>query len=213
MTTLVVIAKETLPGRVKTRLHPAFSLEQAAMLAAAAVADTLAAVATLHADRRVLLFDGTVLPEDSAGWEVLDQADGTLDQRLGAMFDAVHGPTVVIGMDTPQLDAADLEPVFEPWPDGVDAWFGPATDGGFWALGLADPEDDRRRGDLLRGVPMSRDDTGDRQLDRLRDAGLGVRMLPALLDVDTIEDARDVAALAPTTRFAETFRTLQAGLS
>jgi len=42
MTTLVVIAKETIPGKVKTRLHPPLSLEQAADVAAAAIQDTLA---------------------------------------------------------------------------------------------------------------------------------------------------------------------------
>ena len=36
MTTLMVVAKEPIAGRVKTRLHPPFSLVQAAQLAAAA---------------------------------------------------------------------------------------------------------------------------------------------------------------------------------
>ena len=85
------------------------------------------------------------------------------------------------------------------WPDDVDAWLGFANDGGFWLLALRDP-----RGDLIRGVPMSRDDTGSIQLDRLLDAGLRVRLLPELVDVDTIEDAREVAASAPETRFART---------
>ncbi|MEV6109669.1 hypothetical protein AB0M28_33920, partial [Streptomyces sp. NPDC051940] len=41
-TTLLVIAKEPRPGRVKTRLTPAYSPEEAAALARAALADTLA---------------------------------------------------------------------------------------------------------------------------------------------------------------------------
>jgi glycosyltransferase A (GT-A) superfamily protein (DUF2064 family) len=51
---------------------------------------------------------------------------------------------------------------------------------------------------------MSRDDTGARQLDRLHEAGLRVRLLPTLTDVDHIEDAYSVALLAPTGRFAAT---------
>ena len=47
MTTLVVIAKETIPGKVKTRLHPPLSLEQAADVAAAAIQDTLDVVRRL----------------------------------------------------------------------------------------------------------------------------------------------------------------------
>jgi glycosyltransferase A (GT-A) superfamily protein (DUF2064 family) len=61
------------------------------------------------------------------------------------------------------------------------------------------------RGNLIRGVPMSRDDTGARQLDRLHRAGGDIRMLPPLTDIDTIVEARAVAADAPDTQFARTF--------
>ena len=197
MTILVLIAKEPLPGKAKTRLHPAVTLEQAAHLAAAAIDDTLAAIAAVPASRRILLFDGDVLPPRAAGYEVVAQSQGALDARLGALFDRYSEPTLLIGMDTPQLTAADLAPAFERWPDDIDAWFGPAADGGFWALGMREP-----RGDLVRGIPMSQDDTGAHQLARLRSAGLRVGMLPMLTDVDTIDTAHEVAALAPHTLFA-----------
>lgn len=200
-TTLVVIAKECLPGKVKTRLSPPLSLEQAAVVAAAALDDTLEAVSALPAARRILLFDGENPPASAAGFEVVPQVDGTLDLRLGALFDLVDGPTVLVGMDTPQLTASILAPVFDEWPSGTDAWFGPADDGGFWALGLREPS-----GDLLRGVPMSQSDTGNHQLNRLSRAGLDVEFLPELTDVDTIEDALLVAEAAPTSHFAGALR-------
>ncbi len=204
MTTLVIIAKECLPGRVKTRLHPAVSYEQAAELAAASLADTLEVGAALSAERRILAFDGLVPPPDSKAFEVIPQSAGDLDARLAAVFDAATGPLLLVGMDTPQLRATDLAEFF-PWPDDADFAFGPACDGGFWALGMREP-----RGDLIRGVPMSRDDTGVRQLERLTNAGGTIRMLPQLTDVDTIVEAHAVAALAPDTRFARTLsRTLQ----
>jgi len=196
MTTLILIAKETIPGKVKTRLHPPLSLEQAAILAAASISDTLAAVESLNASRRILLFDGVKPPIGSADFDLIPQVEGDLDERLAAIFDEVTGPTVLIGMDTPQLTLSDLAPAF-PWPDDVDAFFGPASDGGFWALGLAEPT-----GDLIRGVPMSRDDTGRIQLQRLFDAQLRVKLLPTLTDVDTIDDARVAAAIAPSSLFA-----------
>jgi glycosyltransferase A (GT-A) superfamily protein (DUF2064 family) len=199
VTTLILIAKETIPGRVKTRLHPPLSLEQAAVLAAASITDTLAAIAPLPATRRVLLFDGVNAPAGSDDYEVVPQVSGDLDERLAAIFDESDGPTILIGMDTPQVTAADLAPAFSDWPSDVDAFFGPASDGGFWALGMREP-----RGDLIRGVPMSRDDTGRRQLQRLVDAGLAVGMLPELRDVDTIFDALAVAAIAPSGTFAST---------
>jgi 2-phospho-L-lactate guanylyltransferase (CobY/MobA/RfbA family) len=73
VTTLILIAKETVPGKVKTRLHPPLSLEQAATLAAASITDTLAAVAALPATRRILAFDGEMLPPGSEDYEVIPQ--------------------------------------------------------------------------------------------------------------------------------------------
>lgn len=199
MTVLVVIAKECLPGRVKTRLHPPLSLEQAAELAAASLDDTLRAVADLPATRRVLAFDGEIPPAAADGWEILPQVSGGLDERLAAIFDAFDEPTVLIGMDTPQVTAALLAPIFA-GDDTTDAWLGLAEDGGFWALAMHKPD-----GALILGVPMSRDDTGAVQLSRLTDAGLRVHQLPTLVDVDTIEDAHRVAADAPDGLFAGTF--------
>ncbi|MEU1472510.1 DUF2064 domain-containing protein [Streptomyces sp. NPDC005761] len=197
-TTLLVIAKEPLPGRVKTRLTPPFSPAEAARLAEAALADTLDSVRALPAARRAVVLDGRPGPWLPPGIEVVEQGPGRLDERLAAAFAACTGPTLLIGMDTPQVTAADLAAALSPgaW-DGCDAWFGPAEDGGFWALGLAEPDPG-----LLRGVPMSVPETGAVQRRRLVDAGLSVRDLPRLRDVDTAADAAHVAALAPHGRFA-----------
>ena len=200
MTTLIIIAKECIPGRVKTRLHPPLSLEQAASLASASLADTFRAVSALDTSRRILLFDGNLFPLGSEPYDVIHQVSGNLDRRLGAIFDECEGPTVLIGMDTPQLDATMLAPLFDEWPVDVDAFLGLAVDGGYWTIAMAKPN-----GSLIRGVPMSKDNTGQLQLERLTTAGLRVRMLPELLDVDTIDDARLVAGLAPQTEFARTF--------
>ena len=200
MTAIVVIAKECLPGKVKTRLHPPLSLEQAADLAAASLADTLIVAGSLPATRYVLAFDGVTAPPEAEGWEILAQSTGGLDERLGAIFDNFDEPTLLLGMDTPQISAQLLSGVFTDWTDETDAWFGPADDGGFWALALKNPT-----GDLLRGIPMSRADTGVHQLHRLDQAGLRVRRLPTLTDVDTIVDAATVAAIASGTHFARAF--------
>ncbi|MGW2651403.1 TIGR04282 family arsenosugar biosynthesis glycosyltransferase [Streptomyces sp. NPDC001393] len=193
MTTLLVIAKEPLPGRVKTRLTPPFTPQQAARLAEAALADTLHAVAAAPATRRVLVLDGAPGDWLPAGFEVLPQCAGTLDERLADAFAHCSSPALLIGMDTPQVTPDLLTVDF----DGCDAYFGPAEDGGFWALGLAEPDPA-----LLRGVPMSTSVTGAVQHERLLAAGLRVRELPRLRDVDTVADAHAVAALAPRGRFA-----------
>ncbi|MEU3911476.1 DUF2064 domain-containing protein [Streptomyces sp. NPDC029721] len=203
MTSLLVIAKAPVPGRVKTRLTPPFTPGQAAALAEAALADTLAAVLATPADRHVLVLDGAPGPWLPPGFEVVPQRGRGLDERLAAAFADCAGPALLIGMDTPQVTPGLLAPalVF----DTCDAWFGPAADGGFWALGLAaaDPA-------LLLGVPMSVPETGAVQHGRLRAAGLRTGLLPLLRDVDTAADAAEVAALAPAGRFAALHRRLSA---
>jgi glycosyltransferase A (GT-A) superfamily protein (DUF2064 family) len=192
-TTLLVIAKEPRPGRVKTRLTPPFTPAQAAALAEAALADTLRAVAATPARRRVLVLDGVPGRWLPAGFDVVPQCAGGLDERLADAFAGCAGPALLVGMDTPQVTPELLTVDFA----GCDAYFGPAEDGGFWALGLARPDPA-----LLRGVPMSTPVTGAVQRERLVSAGLRVRDLPPLRDVDTAADARAVAALAPHGRFA-----------
>lgn len=208
-TTLLVIAKEPLPGLVKTRLTPPFTPAEAAQLAEAALSDTLRTALSLPARRRVLVLDGRPGPWLPPGIEVVAQCAGRLDERLAAAFGGCTGPALLIGMDTPQITTADLTPALSPdaW-DGCDAWFGPADDGGFWALGLAAPDPE-----LVRGVPMSTPETGAVQRRRLVDAGLTVRDLPPLRDVDTAADAAQVAAAAPHGRFASTLARLTGAAS
>jgi rSAM/selenodomain-associated transferase 1 len=205
---VVVIAKEPVPGRVKTRLTPPFSPRQAAGLARAALADTLAAAAAVPAARPVVALDGTAGPWLPAGVHVVAQRGGGLDERIaGALADAYRAlavPVVLIGMDTPQVTPALLESALRPLADGtVDAVFGPAADGGFWLLGLRRPDPD-----LVRGVPMSTAHTGVTQAARLAWAGLRIHWLPLLRDVDTAADAYAVAREAPGTRFAATLAAL-----
>ncbi|MER7463159.1 DUF2064 domain-containing protein [Streptomyces sp. NPDC097981] len=195
MSTLLVIAKSPVAGRVKTRLTPHFTPEQAAVLARAALQDTLDAVLATPARRRVLVLDGQPGPWLPAGIEVVPQCAGGLDVRLAAAFAQADGPALLVGMDTPQVTRELLARGLD--FSGTDAWFGPADDGGFWALGLAEPDPA-----LLLGVPMSLPVTGEAQRSRLTASGRVVRDLPELCDVDTPADAERVAAAAPGTRFA-----------
>ncbi|MFI1307665.1 TIGR04282 family arsenosugar biosynthesis glycosyltransferase [Streptomyces sioyaensis] len=202
--TLLVIAKEPVPGRVKTRLTPPYTPQEAAALAQAALADTLHTMLHVPARRRVLVLDGTPGPWLPHGFEVVPQSSGGLDERIAAAFeDCDDGPALLLGMDTPQVTPDLLAGVGH---DGHDAWFGAAADGGFWALGLADPAG---AGALVRGVPMSTDRTGDVQRRRLVEAGLTVGDLPLLRDVDTAADVAAVAACCrPGSRFTATLASL-----
>lgn len=198
--TAIVIAKEPLPGKVKTRLTPPLTHEAAAAVAGAALRDTVRTIDAVPADHRLLAFAGDATDWTPPGWRAIAQPDGGLDVRLAAAFAAAPaGPALLVGMDTPQLRPEHLAP---DWT-GYDACLGLATDGGFWAIGFRDPS---IAAAALPGVPMSTPRTGAAQLDRLRSLGLRVRLLDELTDVDTVESAFEVAELAPHTAFAAEWR-------
>ena len=199
---VVVLAKTPAPGRTNTRCTPPCTPEQAATLAAAALADTLAAVRATPARRRLLVLDGTPGPWLPAGFEVLPQRGDGLDERLdAAMADVFVGaggaPALLIGMDTPQVTPSVLTDAAARLVGGADAVMGPARDGGFWAIGFRRPAPD-----AFVGVPMSSPTTGTEQRRRLDHLGLDVDILPELRDVDTWDDAVTVAEAMPGTGFA-----------
>ncbi|WP_202868751.1 DUF2064 domain-containing protein [Kribbella antibiotica] len=200
--TLIVIAKEPLPGRVKTRLQAEFTPEEAAALARASLIDTLNTVRSAPASRRVVVLEGNPGPWLPPGFEVIPQSGGGLDERLAAAFaDSFDGsPMLLVGMDTPQLPAELLG--FN-WP-GYDAVLGLTEDGGYWCLGLREPD-----AAALIGVPMSTDHTGRDQLERLEKLGKRVLVLPTLRDMDTPWDAAAIAADYPLLRMSRLFRRLE----
>lgn len=198
----LLMAKAPVAGRAKTRLCPPCTPEQAAEIAAAALLDTVRIVGAAPAVRRTLVIAGSY-PTPS-GWSATPQRGDTFADRLANAYadTAVDGiPSLLVGMDTPQITAALLATVGNAL-ERADAVLAPARDGGWWALALRDPAYAR----VLRDVPMSTAETGVRTAAALRAAGLTVTGAPDLRDVDTAADAREVAIEAPDGRFAAAVR-------
>jgi glycosyltransferase A (GT-A) superfamily protein (DUF2064 family) len=198
-TQVLVITKAPVPGRSKTRLSPPCTPDQAAGIAAAAVGDTLDAVRAAPVAGRVVALDGHPGPLDLDGFRVVPQVDGGLGTRLAAAFaDAMTDgpvPTLLIGMDTPQVTADLLTRcacLLESAGPGT-AVLGTAPDGGWWALGLHTAEPAA----VLASVPMSRDDTAVRTRQALEATGLTVLDLPQVTDIDHFPDALAVAVECP----------------
>jgi rSAM/selenodomain-associated transferase 1 len=201
---LLLMAKAPEPGRVKTRLCPPATPEQAATIAEAALRDTIDVLSATPAARRTIVLSGRYpVPP---GWHAVPQrGDGLAERLVYAYADtALAGtPSLLVGMDTPQLTTTLLTAAARRLHGRTDAVLGPAEDGGWWTLGLRDPAD----AVALRAVRMSTSDTGVNSLAALRDRGLSVTLLDRLRDVDTAEDAYAVAAYHPHGRFARAVRT------
>lgn len=198
---LIVLAKAPVAGRSKTRLTPPFSPHQAAALAEAALCDSCEVVASVDGVRHVVVLDGEPGAWLPAGFDVIRQCEGDLGNRLAHAFASVPGPSLLVGMDTPQITSALLTAGLDALADpAVDAVLGPAVDGGFWAIGFRQPAPA-----AFANVPMSSVETLRHQRRQLARLGYRVVELPALRDVDTFSDAHDVATQVPNSYFAAAF--------
>ncbi|RYB93792.1 DUF2064 domain-containing protein [Nocardioides oleivorans] len=211
---VLLVAKAPVAGRVKTRLGAEVGAEAAAELAAAALLDTIEACGEAGMAGHLSLAGdlagavrGEAITAALAGWSITPQRGDTFAERLvHAHEDAGPGVVVQIGMDTPHVTAAALTAAVAGLADH-DAVLGPADDGGWWALARRDPDVVRHVAEVEMSTAHTCADTR-RALER---AGCRVGSTDAMTDVDTVEDADRVAALAPHTRFARLWRSTARG--
>ena len=171
--TILMVAKAPQPGLAKTRLCPPLTQDQAAAVAAAALLDSLATIrqAVLgQLERIVVSWEGeaaeSIAPNAIGraldGCLVVPQRGDSFAERLvHAHEDAAEarpGNIVVqVGMDTPHLSAEQLMRAARyVTVKGNQVVLGPATDGGWWLLGLSSP----LFAEALRDVSMSTAKTG-----------------------------------------------------
>lgn len=203
--TILVVAKAPVPGFAKTRIAATVGDDVAAEIAAAALLDTLT-TATAVGWRVVVAMTGDLsravrADEIRAVLEPLQviaqRGDGLAERLANAHADADGGHGVVqVGMDTPQLVVADYLDAGRTVELGSIV-MGPATDGGWWLLGLPDPAEASK----LVGVEMSTAETGAETRTAL---GGDVVLLRTVSDIDTYEDAVAIAADIPISRLAAT---------
>lgn len=193
MNRIAVFARPPVAGKVKTRLSPALTPALAVALYSGLLADTLDTVRACAADERTLWWSeapgGAPAPE---GFDVRVQPGDDLGARLAAAFDAMlAGPgdrAVVIGSDLPALSAARLDEAFAALSDH-DLVLGPAVDGGYWLVGLS-----RRARAVFEGIAWGTGDVFAQTVRAATRAGLRVRTLATLADVDTPADLVRLAA-------------------
>lgn len=189
---LLVLARVPALGRVKSRLAAGIGAAAALAVYQELLTITRRAVVTSGVPTTVWLADeaGPELAEAATrewpGMALRSQPAGELGQRMAAAFAAAFaagaGQVVIIGTDCPGLRAAHLTEAFA-LLTSHDVVLGPATDGGYYLLGLRQPQPE-----LFEHKAWS---TASVLADTLADArrlGRQVALLPELRDVDTADD-------------------------
>ncbi len=198
---LLVIAKEPVPGRVKTRLCPPCTFEQAAAVARAALDRDFGRGGRVN--RLRAHFGGRRGLRTTRGLEPDPPARQRARRTARARFRRRgRGPGVAPHRHGHAPSHRDLIAAVADGLETADAVLAPAMDGGWWALALREPAHAR----VLREVPMSTSDTGLRTVRALRALNLRVAHGPALRDVDTAADAWAVASAEPKSLFGVAVR-------
>lgn len=192
MNSLIVFAKAPVPGKVKTRLSPPLSSDQAARLYTAFVGDVIAgarasgaaAVSVAYEPHRA--YPDLRWIEDAPAWFPQTGKDlgARMNAAFAAAFDGGAAKAVIIGSDCPDLDPRILRRAFAHL-DEAEVVLGTAEDGGYYLVGLRAPMPS-----LFSRMEWSTPDVLARTLARLTRKGARFALLPEHADVDTFGDLK-----------------------
>lgn len=187
--TVIVFAREPIPGRTKTRLIPAIGKNNAAALADAFNRDALAKAKTLGSAELVIAGSAPggarrsryfkTLAHEFGAW-ILDQGTGHLGARMAAAMCPFTnaGGAMLMGTDTPSLPVklllknADL---FESNPMVI----APTLDGGYYLVAMRG-----KMTDIFKPMNWGGPDVLAQTLARLRAAGEPYCLGPWWYDID-----------------------------
>ncbi len=197
-----LFAKEPAAGRVKTRLVPPLSRDQAAALYTAFVQDTLVRLREASGGRADVILVTDPAPTSApyltalaraANVEMRAQSVGDLGQRLFSVFEEGRAEgrafNIAVGADHPSIPIALLEELRRVMEAGAGAAIIPSDDGGYCALGLR-----AARPEWFARIPWSTPRVLADTLAALRDSGADARLLAPWYDVDLPRDLHRLAA-------------------
>lgn len=198
---LGLFAKEPVPGKVKTRLTPPLSAEQACRLYRAALEETVERLCALDLTV-VICYDGqrSWFAATFPGLSLLSQAEGNLGTRLQVaaekLFAVGGGPVLFAASDSPDLPAALIQQALAALQDKPAAVI-PCVDGGYALIGLQSPTPT-----LFADIPWSTPQVLPTTRERARQLGFSLYETASWEDLDDIASLRRLVARSPGSQTA-----------
>jgi rSAM/selenodomain-associated transferase 1 len=187
---LLLFIRNPQPGRVKTRLARTVGDTEALRIYKILLEKTRDAALGVGAERWLFYSDFIDNNDDwlEADFSKKIQSDGDLGERMQQAFreafEAGAGKVIIIGSDCPELTREILQMAFDKL-DETDLVLGPASDGGYYLLGMKELEPS-----VFHGIEWSTETVLARTLEKIQAAGKSCALLPVLSDVDTEADWR-----------------------
>ncbi|MBL7958766.1 TIGR04282 family arsenosugar biosynthesis glycosyltransferase [bacterium] len=198
---LIVFAKKPEVEKVKTRLVPPLTFDEAKELYICFLKDALVQYCKLASDMKFKIFL-MITPDNAVGYftefmktipeindlksniNIFAQKGANLGEKIVNAFDTVfsekYTQSIVIGTDHPTLPAEYIARAFDEMDQSkTDCVIGPTEDGGYYLLGLKTIQKD-----YFTGVAWSTENTFTQTLENLVNKKKAVQLLPMWYDVD-----------------------------
>lgn len=188
---LILFAREPIPGRIKTRLQPAYSPEKAAEIAAFMIRATVE-LAVSAWPGKVMLYGSSAADHllfrhlaREFKIQLASQADGDLGAKmLDALSAGIRrgGSAAIMGCDVPHCGWDILDQANDWLARGRNV-LGPTDDGGYYFIGLQEAH-----AGLFDDMPWGSERVLEMTLARAQKLGVEFDQLNRLRDIDTPED-------------------------
>jgi len=194
---LLLFAKAPIAGKVKTRLVPDCSPQQAAEIAKILL-DEAARVASEYWPGQVKL--AVWLDQDDAyiqsvahrySLQIVAQPAGHLGEKMHGCFEAFGYPAAIMGCDAPHVLGTTLLDTHRNLSDGQSV-LAPSDDGGYYLIGLSESSPTLFNGIRWGGETVLKD-----TLQKAEQQPARIELLPSLNDIDTWQDVLAVVDQLP----------------
>ncbi len=186
---LLILLKAPVRGLVKTRLAAEVGPDAALLLyrqMLEKVFDKMAPIKEVELHYTPASEQGLIITLLKPGWNHHPQAEGDLGMRMLQAFDRAFEAggqrVVLIGTDCPEVDTTDIHAAWEALSQH-DLVLGPAEDGGYWLIGMKQPQPE-----LFNGIHWSTGSVLAETTARAQQLRLRYQLLRTLSDVDTKAD-------------------------
>ena len=184
---LLIFVKNLIPGQVKTRLAATLGNDAAMDIYQQLLKNLNSKIQSLEAEK--IVFYSKCMEDDiwdSAIFKKVVQQGNDLGERMENAFKvslaAGNKKAVIIGSDCPGIDESILNEAFEKLT-GFDIVIGPATDGGYYLLGMK-----KNYPFLFQDFEWSTDRVLQQTIELCNRNQLSYFLLPELSDIDEEKD-------------------------
>ncbi len=185
---LIVFVKNSVLGKVKTRLAKDIGNQAAFEVYKTLVSKTKQAIQDLPIEKHIYFSDTVEETGCHNDFKTIQQGNDLGERMNNAFkdgFENGYQNIVLIGSDLPDISEDSIKKAFDLLKTS-DTVFGPAEDGGYYLVGMK-----QLHKNLFNNIPWSTSRVLEETMKVLESQSISVGLLETLNDIDTFEDLKN----------------------